>query len=174
MQRYAAFLRGVSPMNLKMPELAAAFEGAGFSQVKTLLSSGNVVFSARKVSEATLQRRAEAAMQAQLGKSFMTFVRAIDHLQWLIDDDPFAAFKLPAGAKRVVTFLHEPPKDFPKLPVTLGDARLLALVDRELFSAYVPSPGDPVFMRLIEKHCGKAQTTRAWDTVTKVCTAGAA
>lgn len=44
MPRYAAFLRGVSPMNAKMPELKKAFEAAGFLEVKTVLSSGNVVF----------------------------------------------------------------------------------------------------------------------------------
>ena len=31
MPRYVAFLRGVSPMNAKMPELKAAFEAAGFT-----------------------------------------------------------------------------------------------------------------------------------------------
>jgi uncharacterized protein (DUF1697 family) len=45
MPRYVAFLRGVSPMNAKMPELKKCFESAGFTDVKTLLSSGNVVFS---------------------------------------------------------------------------------------------------------------------------------
>lgn len=174
MQRYAAFLRGVSPMNLKMPELAAAFEDAGFSRVRTLLSSGNVVFSASRGAEATLQRKAEAAMQARLGKTFMTFVRPIEHLQALLQADPFARFKLAATSKRVVTFLHESPGDFPQLPIELGGARLLALQDRERFCAYVPAPGDPVFMRLIERHCGKAQTTRTWDTLRKVCAAGAA
>lgn len=174
MQRYAAFLRGVSPMNAKMPELAKAFECAGFAQVRTLLASGNVVFSAPRASEAAMQRQAEAAMQAKLGKSFMTFVRPIEHLQALLAADPFARFKLPAGSKRVITFLHEAPPDFPKLPIELDGARLLALKDRELFSAYVPSPGDPVFMRLIDKHCGKTQTTRTWDTLAKVCSAGAA
>jgi uncharacterized protein (DUF1697 family) len=174
MQRYAAFLRGVSPMNAKMPELAKAFESAGFSQVKTLLSSGNVVFSAPRATDATLQRKAEAAMQAQLGKSFVTFIRSIDHLQHLLDADPYAAFRLPAGSKRVVTFLHEAPKEFPKLPVQLDGARLLALQGRELFAAYLPGPNGPVFMQLIEKHCGKAQTTRTWDTLRKACAAGAA
>ena len=51
MPRYIALLRGVSPMNCKMPELKAAFENAGFSNVKTLLSSGNVAFDARSASE---------------------------------------------------------------------------------------------------------------------------
>ena len=30
MPRYAALLRGVMPMNAKMPDLKAAFESAGF------------------------------------------------------------------------------------------------------------------------------------------------
>ncbi|MDE2325144.1 MAG: DUF1697 domain-containing protein, partial [Betaproteobacteria bacterium] len=42
MPRYVAFLRGVSPMNARMPELKACFEAAGFGAVRTLLSSGNV------------------------------------------------------------------------------------------------------------------------------------
>jgi hypothetical protein len=64
MPRYAAFLRGVSPMNARMPALKACFEAAGFSNVRTLLSSGNVVFDARSSSPAALERRAEKAMQA--------------------------------------------------------------------------------------------------------------
>ena len=57
MPRYAAFLRGVSPMNAKMPELKRAFEAAGFTGVRTVISSGNVVFDARRASESALQRR---------------------------------------------------------------------------------------------------------------------
>src|SRR2546430_1112072 len=98
MQRYAAFLRGVSPMNAKMPELAQAFEHAGFSHVRTLLASGNVVFGAPRASEAALRHRAEAAIEARLGRSFMAFVRSASHLQALVDADPFAAFRLPAGS----------------------------------------------------------------------------
>ena len=35
LERFAAFLRGVSPMNCKMQELAKAFAAAGFMDVKT-------------------------------------------------------------------------------------------------------------------------------------------
>ncbi|MGI9089029.1 MAG: DUF1697 domain-containing protein [Chthoniobacterales bacterium] len=44
--RYVAFLRGVRSTNLRMPELKKRFELAGFTDVKTFLSSGNVVFNA--------------------------------------------------------------------------------------------------------------------------------
>jgi hypothetical protein len=54
------------------------------------------------------------------------------------------------------------------LPIELHDARILCIVDREVFSAYVPGPRGPVFMTLIEKTLGDAVTTRTWDTVKKV------
>ena len=76
MPRYFAFLRAVSPMNAKMPELKRSFEGAGFTDVKTVLSSGNVAFSARTASEAVLERKAEAAMSKQLCRTFYTIVRS--------------------------------------------------------------------------------------------------
>jgi uncharacterized protein (DUF1697 family) len=170
MKRHAAFLRGVSPMNCKMPELARAFEAAGFADVKTLLSSGNVVFTAAG-SERSLQEKAEAAMQEHLGKAFMTFVRPLAELQALLDADPFTAFKLPAGAKRVVTFIAATPATLPRLPIALDEAKILALHGREAFSAYVPGPKGPVFMTLIERTFGKDVTTRTWDTVRKVCAA---
>ena len=63
MPRYVALLRGVSPMNCKMPELQRSLEAAGFTDVKTLLSSGNVAFStARPASGATLRKRRERAL----------------------------------------------------------------------------------------------------------------
>jgi len=168
MKRYAAFLRGVSPMNCKMPELAKAFEAAGFRDVRTLLSSGNVVFGATGA-ERTIRKKAEAAMQEHLGKAFTTFVRPIDELQALLAADPFAKFKLKPDAKRVVTFLPAVPDKVPKLPVELDNARILALEGREIFSVYVPGPQGPVFMALIEKTFGKDVTTRTWDTVRKAC-----
>src|SRR5437868_11245353 len=94
MPRYAAFLRGVSPMNLKMPALKAALEGAGFTDVKTLLSSGNVVFAARRARDSVIERKIEAAIEQHVGKQFGAIVRSIEELQRLIDADPYQSFKL--------------------------------------------------------------------------------
>jgi len=167
MPRYAAFLRGVSPMNARMPELKGAFEAAGFTDVTTLLSSGNVLFSAPTASEAALQRRAEAAMMKRLGRTFLTIVRPVDALRELLASDPYRAFRLKPGTKRVVTFLREPPTSKIALPVELHGARILVLKGEDAFSAYVRSPKGPVFMTLIEKTFGKEQTTRTWETVAK-------
>lgn len=171
MPRHVALLRGVSPMNAKMPQLKRCFEDAGFRNVKTLLSSGNVVFDARARSEAALERRIEAAMRQHLGRTFYTIVRSSAHLQALLQADPYAAFDLPANAKRVVTFLREQPRSKPALAPERDGARILALRGRELFSAYVPGARGPVFMTLIEATLGSNVTTRTWDTVRKCAAA---
>ena len=168
MPSYVAFLRGVSPMNAKMAELRTAFEAAGFGDVKTVLSSGNVVFSARSRSEVALQRKAEAAMTRQLGRTFLTIVRPIDGLRELIASDPYRSFRLKPGTRRVVTFLRDPPAAPPSLPIELEDARILALRGREAFTVYLPGPRGPDFMTLIERAFGKEVTTRTWESVHKV------
>ncbi|MDB5871584.1 MAG: hypothetical protein JWQ07_1026 [Ramlibacter sp.] len=167
MPRYVAFLRGVSPLNAKMPQLKKCFEAAGFTDVKTVLGSGNVVFDSRATSEGAVERKAEALMEEHLGRTFYTIVRRADTLRELLAADPYAKFDLPANAKRVVTFLREPPAARLKLPLQLEQARILALNGREIFTAYLPQPGNPVFMALIEKTFGKDITTRTWDTVRK-------
>ena len=168
MPRYAAFLRGVMPMNCKMPALKAAFEAAGFTDVKTVLGSGNVVFDTRSTSERAVEQQAEAAMADQLGRAFFTIVRPIAQLRELLATDPYKPFKVSPDAKRIVTFLRGRPKGKIKLPVDLDGARILTMKDGEIFSAYLPTPKGPVFMGLIEKTFGKDQTTRTWDTVAKV------
>lgn len=171
MKRYAAFLRGVSPMNLSMPALKGALEAAGFEHVKTLLSSGNAVFDASAKTGASVERACEAAMTKALGRSFPTIVRPIDALQALLEADPYASFRLAAGSKRVVTFIRGTPKGKLELPIERDGARILLHNGSEVFSAYVPSPKGPVFMTLIEKTFGKDVTTRTWDTIRKVANA---
>jgi len=165
--RYVAFLRGVSPTNANMAELRRCLENAGYSNVKTVLASGNVVFDANSRSATALAAEIEAAMAKDLGRSFMTIVRSSKSLQALIEADPFARHRLPAHAKRVVTFLRVPHKGKISLPIEVDGAKILAVRGGEAFTAYVPSPKGPVFMTLIEKTFGKDVTTRTWDTVQK-------
>lgn len=167
MARYAAFLRGVMPTNAKMPELKAAFEAAGFTDVKTLLGSGNVVFTARAASTATLERRAEQAMHEHLGQAFMTIVRPVDGLRKILATDPYKKFPSRPEAKRIMTFLREPAAKKLKLPIELEGARILAMQGGVIFSDYMRSPKGPIFMTLIEKTFGKEVTTRTWETVSK-------
>lgn len=171
MPRYVAFLRGISPMNAKMSELKQCFEAAGFVNVRTVLSSGNVVFDARSTSESAIEKKAEQAMHAALGRSFYTIVRRADSLRELLATDPYLAHDVPAHAKRVVSFLRDARSPKVALPLAKDDAAVLCLAGREVFSAYVPSQKGPVFMKLIENAFGSDVTTRTWETVAKCAAA---
>lgn len=159
-------------MNCKMPELKKALEKAGFTDVKTVISSGNAVFSSRAASEQSLEKKCEAAMQTVMGKSFMTIVRSIDELNALLEADPFSKYAVPPNGKKNVTFLRAAPSAAPRLPVEMKGGKILGLRGREAYLYYVPGEADPSFMTTIEKTFGKAVTTRTWDTVGRIVKAG--
>jgi uncharacterized protein (DUF1697 family) len=167
MPRYVAFLRGVSPLNARMPDLKRCFEAAGFEDVRTLLSSGNVVFSSKALAEAPLAKRAEDAMQSLMGRSFVTIVRRTSYLQNLLDADPFAEFKLVPQAKQVIAFLRSSVAAPVELPAERHDAQILKVVGREVLCAYIPGPQSSMFMALLERSFGKNITTRTVATVRK-------
>jgi uncharacterized protein (DUF1697 family) len=174
--RWAAFLRGVYPNNPSLADLRACYEEAGFDDVSTVLSSGNVVFSAAAASKAaTLERKAELVMAKRLHRPLVSVVRSIADLRALLDGDPYAPFRLAPGSKRVVTFLKEPQRLELALPTKERDgARILAATEREVFTAYVPeaqSKGGS-FMKVLEDALGSAITTRTWETVKKVVARG--
>lgn len=159
-------------MNLSMPTLKQALEGAGFKEVRTLLSSGNAVLVANVRSAGALESMIEKVLESELGRTFMTFVRPIALLEAMIASDPYAEFALASDAKRVVTFLRQAPSMVDlanlKFPIEQDGAQILAIRNLEVFTAYVRSPRGPVFMKLIEKNFGKNTTTRTWETVKKV------
>jgi uncharacterized protein (DUF1697 family) len=89
-----------------MPQLKECFQAAGFEDVRTLLSSGNVAFTTRDSSWTALERQAEQAMLASLGHAFPTIIRTTEYLQHLVGSDPFAEF--PGGKYEMASLeLHE-------------------------------------------------------------------
>lgn len=167
MPRYIAFLRGVSPSNASMPELRRCFETAGFSAVRTVLSSGNVVFTSDAAPPDVLVQQAEAAMRTGLGHSFDTIIRSAPDLQALLATDPFAGFDLAPTAKRVLTFLRSPGEARVPLPMAADGAIILKQLDDVVLTAYVPGAKGPVFMTLLERTFGRKITTRTLATVQK-------
>ena len=95
--RYVAFLRGVTPQNARMADLKRCFESAGFGEVRTVLASGNVVFSSGLTSPAEIQELAEHAMAIGMGRAFGTLVRSVQSLQ-----TPVSYTHLTLPTKRIV------------------------------------------------------------------------
>lgn len=152
-------------MNCKMPDLKRALEATGFTNVVTVLSSGNAVFDTKAAALERLEKQVEAATQKHLGRAFGAIIRPVAALEALLAADPFAPFKPKQAERRVVSFLKTAPAAKPKLSVTLSKSRIVAVNGAVL---YEREGAGPVFMTLIEKTFGKDVTTRTWDTVLKV------
>jgi uncharacterized protein (DUF1697 family) len=104
--RYAAFLRGVNVggVNLKMAEVAAALENAGFTDVKTLLASGNVLLDSRSGVDA-VRKKAEKALRDEFGYDAWVLAYDIDTLKAISDKYPFE--REVEGRHSYVTFVTD-------------------------------------------------------------------
>lgn len=90
MTKYAAFLRGVNVggVNLKMAEVAAALSEAGFTQVRTILASGNVLLEST-AGVASVRKKAEAALRDRFGYDAWVLAYDVDTVRAVVDAYPF-------------------------------------------------------------------------------------
>jgi uncharacterized protein (DUF1697 family) len=91
MTTLVAFLRGINVggIDIKMVDLARAFEDLGFSEVKTILASGNVRFATDQPNDSALKRRIEAALTERFGYEAWVIVLDLDTVRGIIDAYPF-------------------------------------------------------------------------------------
>jgi uncharacterized protein (DUF1697 family) len=95
MKRYVALLRGVNNIGpatrVAMADLRALFEGLGFRDVRTLLNSGNVIFSAPQQGRGDVLARIEKGLSAGLGLIVPVIVLTGEELAAAVRNNPFAA-----------------------------------------------------------------------------------
>ena len=107
MTKYAAFLRGVNVggVNLKMADVADALTAAGFSNVRTILATGNVLLeSSAKV--ATVRKKAEAALRDRFGYDAWVLAYDLDTVRAIDEAYPFERER--DGYQSYVTFVTDP------------------------------------------------------------------
>jgi uncharacterized protein (DUF1697 family) len=107
MTRYAAFLRGVNVggVNMKMADVAAALTDAGFTDVKTILASGNVVLDGGTTA-AKVRTKAEATLRDAFGYDAWVLVYELDAVRAVAEAYPFEAEV--DGHHSYVTFVSDP------------------------------------------------------------------
>ncbi|ANI41436.1 DUF1697 domain-containing protein [Mycolicibacterium vaccae] len=106
MTRYAAFLRGVNVggVNLKMAAVAQTLQAAGFTDVTTVLASGNVLLSTR-AGAAAVRQRAERALRDEFGYDAWVLVYDLDTVAAVSAGFPFER-EVP-GHHSYVTFVTD-------------------------------------------------------------------
>lgn len=107
MTRYAAFLRGVNVggVNLKMADVAKAFEDAGFTNVKTILASGNVLMDSRSGVDA-VGKKAEKALRDAFGYDAWVLAYDLDTVRSISEGYPFE--REVEGRHSYITFVTDP------------------------------------------------------------------
>lgn len=107
MGRDVALLRGVNLGGRKvvMSELRAICEKAGFTDVKTLIASGNLVLGSKLKAE-KLEAKLEAVILEGLGLKTDVHVRTGDELDAILAANPFKAFAKTNSRFLVVYFMR--------------------------------------------------------------------
>lgn len=91
MSRYVALLRAINVggHTVAMRDLRLAFEAFGFTDVATVIASGNVLFNTTARDRDRLERRIADALETEFGFPVATFLRTPDELVAVLRDVPF-------------------------------------------------------------------------------------
>jgi uncharacterized protein (DUF1697 family) len=171
MTRYAAFLRGVNVggVNLKMAEVAKAFEAAGFTNVRTILASGNVLLDSRSGVDA-VRKKAETALREAFGYDAWVLAYDVRAIAEIFRNYPFE--REVEGHHSYVTFVTDE-KVLDELATLAEDAGPDEKIKRGKGVIYWQVPRIGTLDTTIGKTMGKKRyksstTTRNLHTVDKV------
>lgn len=167
MPRLVALLRGINlggKRRVAMADLRALLEELGYEEVRTLLQSGNAVFTAPR---ANVRRQLEAALAKRFGMEIDAVLRTMDELRAVVDADPFGA-EVTDPRRYFVVFVEGKPdvggldgQDFAPDRFVAGE--------REIY-AWCPDgmQGSRLMRALGKPRLARTATVRNWSTVTKL------
>jgi uncharacterized protein (DUF1697 family) len=170
MPKYVALLRGIAPSgkNMQNDKLRGVLESLGFTNVRSVISSGNVIFESPITDARALESQIEAAWPVQLGFKSTTIVRSLSELKALEGRDPFRGYDHSPKTSLNVTFLKLPAKPGTQPPAGPGYI-VVAAYDREICVIVdTTAAKTPNYMAKAERIYGTQITTRTWKTVQRI------
>ena len=174
MTTHIALLRGINvggANRLAMADLRAVAARAGLGAPRTLLQSGNLVFSAEEAKGAALERRLEAAIAAELGLTLDVVVRTADAWSDMVAANPFPAEAARDPARLAVLALKTAPDPAAgaRLRAAIRGPETARVIGREAFVIYPDGMGQSrLTPAIIDRALGVRGTARNWNTVLKV------
>ena len=143
-----------------MAELRAMCESIGFTNVRTYIASGNVVFDS-KLKEAAVKTRLEQCLETYAGKPVGVLIRTGAELAAVLAGNPFSR----AASNRVVAvFLNAPPPADALADVSGQREEEIALGTREIYVHY----GDGIAHSKLKMPVARTGTARNMNTVAKL------
>lgn len=174
MNTFVAFQLGINlgKRQVKMNLLKETLEKAGYTNVRTLLASGNVVLEAANSNQESVQQDLDSLLTKTFGFEIKNIVRPLEEIKQLVASDPFKKIKLTPQTRLNVTFLKEEKKPPFTIPYTSEgkDFQILSMRDGMVCSRLILKDGRGTvdIMAFLVKAFGKEITTRNWNTILKI------
>lgn len=171
--KYVALLRGIGPGNPNMTneKLRSVFEGLGFGNVQSVISSGNILFESDETDIAALEKRVEETFPIKLGFTPTTIIKSQDQLQKMVKLGPFKGYTHGPTSYLLVTFFKGPtkipfaipyqPKDKPYKFIASNPTTLFSVTNNTVLST-------TDLMGWMEKQFSKQITSRTWLTIQRI------
>jgi uncharacterized protein (DUF1697 family) len=165
-------IRGINVGRAKrvaMADLRALVEGLGYGDVRTLLNSGNVVFTVPASAPKGPATRIEKAMTSRLGISARVTVLTASELAAVVADNPLGGIA-DNPSRLLVTVLTDPADRKRLLPLARQDwaPDALAVGARVAYLWCPKSMLESPLFDAVSRLLGDAATTRNWATITKL------
>ena len=171
--KYIAFLRGINvggKNKIKMETLREVCNSLGFTNVKTYINSGNVIFETAKIDDVKLAAKIEAAIEKEFALNIKVIVRTISEIEKIIANNPFAG-QFENDKDLHVFFLDEelPEEKREQLLSNNNENEQFAVQKREIFCLLRVSVLDSLIGKdYIGKKLKVSATARNWRTVNKI------
>ena len=170
MQQYIAFLRGINGgLTLKMADLRALFERLGFTDIKTVLATGNVIFDASHNNRMEIASQIERAIVSAYSYETVAILYTRDELAHLLEADPFHGIEPSTKSSAQVSFTRagsgrlpfDTPYDVPQ-----KGYKVLGMIEDAVCSVIDLSGATrPDLLAVLDRAFNKKVTTRNWKTI---------
>jgi uncharacterized protein (DUF1697 family) len=173
MTTYVALMRGINVGGNKMVSMAAlrvALEKMGFSDVRTVLQSGNVVFRSATKAGARLERALEGELEARLKCQADFHVRTAGEWEEMVARNPFPDEARRDPSHLLVMFFRDPldKGKVKALETAIPGRERVAADGRHLYVTFPDGIGTSKLPPIIDRTLRVRGTARNWNTVLKL------
>jgi len=173
---YIALLRGINVSGhnkIKMAELKQLFHDLGFTNVKTCIQSGNVLFKSEEIEPLKIEQSIVDAIENKFKYTIKVLVLTKNQIESIYNSNPFIEkIKNLDRTKLFTTFLNSAPNledisELNELINSIDDE--YKIIDNTIY-LYCPNGYGKTKLNnnLVEKKLKVNATTRNWKTITKI------
>lgn len=165
---HVALLRGInlgSRRRVAMADLRTWLTDLGYTDVRTLLQSGNAVFRTAK-RPATVRTEVSAALAEGAGFAIDCVLRTAAELRAVVEADPLGDV-VSDPSRYLVSFL-DAPGDWPDIDTARYEPERVHLARREAYFWVPDGMRNSKIIAAFPARKGEIATVRNWNTVTKL------